>query len=101
MPSVVVIFVDDKPLVFVTDRQENILSRMNPALFELLVQPGQVQSHVFEIALQNPPVHNQFGELQLLLWGKLHIAGGYRALGAHRKNGQPSIELENCGLNAG
>ena len=61
-----VIFVDDKPLVFVTDRQENILSRMNPALFELLVQPGQIQSHVFEIAFQNPPVHNQFGEQHFL-----------------------------------
>lgn len=40
-----VVSIDDKFSVPVTDRQENILSGMNPALLELLVQPGQIQAH--------------------------------------------------------
>lgn len=98
---IIVIFANDKFPVPVTDRQENILSRMDPVLLELFVQPGQIQPHVLEVAFQNPTVHDQLSKQQLLLRTQIHVAGRCRTLGAHRKNRQPSVEFENCGLDAG
>lgn len=97
----IIVSVNDKFSVSVADSQENLPGGMDPALLELLVQPGRIQAHAPEIACQNPAVHDQLGKQQLLLWGELQIAGGRGALGAHRKDRQLSVELEDCGLDAG
>lgn len=61
-------FADLQFPISIVFRQENILlGGMNTALLELLIQPDQIQSHVLEILLQNPAVHNQFGKQQFLL----------------------------------
>ena len=77
------------------------MSGLNTALFELLIQPGQIQPHTLEVAFQNPAIHNQLSKRQFLFRRQIHVAGRYRALGTHWKNRQPPVKLENCGLDIG
>ena len=93
--------INEKFLVPVTESQENILSGLNTALFELLIQPGQIQPHTLEVAFQNPAIHNQLSKRQFLFRRQIHVAGRYRALGTHWKNRQPPVKIENCGLDIG
>ena len=77
------------------------MSGLNTALFELLIQPGQIQPHTLEVAFQNPAIHNQLSKRQFLFRRQIHVAGRYRALGTHWKNRQPPVKIENCGLDIG
>ena len=65
---------------------------------QLSVEPGQIQPHALQVALENAAVHNQFGKQQLLLRVETHVIGRGGALAAHRKNGKNSIVLKDSGL---
>lgn len=58
----VTLFKDNEFQVWITDRQENLLCGVNVSLFQLVIQPGQIQPHTLQIVLQNTPIHNQLGE---------------------------------------
>ena len=50
--------IKNKLQIPITNRQKNILRRVNMALLQLLIQPGQIQPHAFQIILQNAAVHD-------------------------------------------
>ncbi len=50
--------IKNKLQIPITNRQKNILRRVNITLLQLLIQPGQIQSHAFQIILQNAAVHD-------------------------------------------
>ena len=50
--------IKNKLQIPITNRQKNILRRVNITLLQLLIQPGQIQPHAFQIILQNAAVHD-------------------------------------------
>lgn len=50
--------IKNKLQIPITNRQKNIMRRVNITLLQLLIQPGQIQSHAFQIILQNAAIHD-------------------------------------------
>ena len=65
------------------------------ALFQLLLQPGRIQSHALEIVLLDPAVYDQLRKHQLLLRGRIHVARRDGPLPAHRQDGELSVVFKN------
>ena len=65
--------VEDELPISVAQGQKNVPRGADVALFQLLLQPGQIQSHALEIVLLDPAVHDQLRKHQLLLRGQIHV----------------------------
>ena len=50
--------IKNKLQIPITNRQKNIMRRVNITLLQLFIQPVQIQPHAFQVILQNAAVHD-------------------------------------------
>lgn len=52
------LLIKNKLQIPITNRQKNILRRVNITLLQLFIQPVQIQPHAFQVILQNSAIHD-------------------------------------------
>ena len=86
-------------IVLIAEGKEYFFGLFVSLRIQLFQQPFVIQTHSFQILVQNTPVHNHFRMDEFRRRGKIQILGICRTLLADGQNAQFSVKFEDGCLN--